>query len=179
MIYVVDTNIFSTIFKQLKPKNVFEERIYNPLDVLMKEGKVISVDEVYEELESAFSKKENDWDWFKSNKESFQYLTNAECKILMDIYKNEKFREGVKEKSIRMGSPEADAMIVAKAISLGAIVVTNEANNKPNAEKLPNMCVAYKVKYIKLEDFYQVLSNISLGKEELEGVNVRETLDLE
>ena len=38
MIYVVDTNIFSTIFKQLKPKNVFEERIYNPLDVLMKEG---------------------------------------------------------------------------------------------------------------------------------------------
>lgn len=77
-----------------------------------------------------------------------------------------------------MGSPEADAMIVAKAISLGAIVVTNEANNKPNAEKLPNMCVAYKVKYIKLEDFYQVLSNISLGKGELEGVNVRETLDL-
>lgn len=177
MIYVVDTNVFSIIFKQLKPRNVFDELIYKPLELLMKEGRVISLDEVFEELSEAFSNKEADWDWFKIHKSSFHYLSNEECKILMDIYKNEKFREGVKEKSIRIGSPEADAMIVAKAISLGAIVVTNEASNKPNADKLPNMCVAYKVKYIKIEDFYQVLRNVGLGKDELDGVNVREGLD--
>lgn len=177
MIYIVDTNIFSLIFKNMKPRSVFEKLIYEPLETLMKQGKVISVDEVYEELSGAFSNKEADWDWFKAHKDSFGYLSNEECKTLMEIFKNKKFREGVKEKSIRIGSPEADAMIIAKAKALNGLVVTNEASDKPNAEKLPNMCVAFNLKFIKLEEFYQVLSNVSLGKDELEGVSVRETLD--
>lgn len=178
MTYILDNNIFSQTLKNLKPISVFEDYIYKPLDLLMEKGAVISVDEVFEELSKVFSNKEADWDWIKARKDIFKYLTNEECKILMEIYKNKKFREGVKERSIRLGSPEADAMIVAKAISLGAIVVTNEANDKPNAEKLPNMCVAYNIKYIKGEEFYRILKNISSGKDELEGVTVWTTLDI-
>lgn len=177
MIYILDNNIISMTLKNV-PIKIFKDEIYLPLKQMIEDGRVISVDEVYEELSVLFSPKEEFWKLIKPFKSYFEYLTNDECKILMEIYTNAKFREGVKEVSLRKGSPEADAMIVAKAKNLGAIVVTEESNEKENADKLPNMCVAYGVKYIKRVDFYQVLKNVRLGKDELEDVTIWTTLNI-
>lgn len=117
--------------------------------------------------------------WLKAHKEAFQPMTDKEGKIVASIFASKKFREGVKERSLREGTPEADAILVAKAKCVGGIIVTDESNNKPNADKVPNICVAYDVPYITKGDFYRVLRNLSAGKPELEDVNVLRELQLE
>ena len=47
-----------------------------------------------------------------------------------EIYKNKKFREGIKEKSLRNGTPEADAMVVAKAKVVNGIVEQQKEKRK-------------------------------------------------
>jgi len=63
-------------------------------------------------------------------------LTSEEGYIVAEIFKNRKFREGIKEKSLRSGSPEADALLVAKAKAkakakaVGGVIVTAESDQK-------------------------------------------------
>lgn len=188
-IYVVDTNVFSRSLKNLS-LDVFED-IYAPWATGMKNGTIISVDEVYRELnafwgaedkEDKITKKDKrtkEGIWLKNHKNAFQPLTDAEGKIVASIFASKKFREGVKEKSLRSGTPEADAILVAKAKCIDGIIVTDESNEKPNAEKIPNICVAFDVPYIKKDDFYRVLRNMYYGKPELENVTVQRFLQIE
>lgn len=113
MILILDNNIFSDTLKNI-PLEHFYEQVYQPFEQLIKEGIVISVDEVYRELEAYFGNKSEEMNWLNMVKDCFQYLSNKDCANLMCILKNKKFQEGIKEKSIRSGSPEADAMLVAK-----------------------------------------------------------------
>ena len=92
--------------------------------------------------------------------------------ILQEIFKNKKFREGIKEKSLREGSPEADAFLVAKAKYIKGIVVTAESDEKPNSEKIPNIAAALDVPYMKIDDFYKMLRNVHNDRKENLGVNI-------
>ena len=183
-IYVVDTNVFSHSLKNLMPFDVFDS-FWLPWSDGMKNGTIISVDEVYNELDNlwgAENPKKNriaEGEWLKIHRNYFLGLTEAEGHIVAEIYKSKKFQEGVKERSLREGTPEADAILVAKAKSVGGIVVTNESNDKPNSEKIPNICVSLGVPYIKKEDFYRVLKNIHSGCPEHDGVTVYYTLQVE
>jgi hypothetical protein len=177
MIFVVDNNVFSRTLRNM-PLKSFNDVIYAPLSDLISKDIVISVDEVFEEMKTFFSNKSEEFQWLKTNKKCFQYLSDKECGILMEIFKHKKFREGIKEKSLRNGSPEADAMIVAKAKNINGIVVTAESNSKPNAEKIPNICVEFGVKYITLTDFYTVIRNAGNGKELLDDVIIWDSLDI-
>ena len=188
-IFVVDTNVFSRSLKNIS-LDVFTE-IYEPWSTGMENGTIISVDEVYRELDRHWGaenavdpktkkdKRSKEGKWIKKHKSAFQPMTDDEGKIVADIFKSKKFREGVKEKSLRAGTPEADAILVAKAKCVGGIIVTDESNSKPNAEKIPNICVVYEVPYITKDDFYRVLRNISAGKPELENVTVLRSLQIE
>lgn len=179
MICVVDNNIFSYSFKNLSSP-AFEDIIWKPWSESMQNGSIISVEEVYRELELHWKSKENfAFNWLKKHKEFFEILNNDECKYLVDIYSNPKFREGVKEKNLRSGNPEADAFIVAKAKAIGAVVVTAESNEKANAEKIPNICVELGVPYIMRDDFYIVLKNISDGKGKFDDVKIWTTLNID
>lgn len=178
MIFILDNNVFSDTLKNI-PFDPFSELVYDPFVELIDEGIVISVDEVYRELEVYFGSRTEKFDWIKDIKKCFQYLDDKDCANLMEILKKKKYQESIKEKSIRVGSPEADAMIVAKAISVGGIVVTNESNKKANSDKIPNMCVEFNVPYIKKDDFYKVLKNKSDKKNLLDGVTVYSHLETE
>lgn len=178
MIFVLDTNVFSDTLKNI-PFDPFSEIVYDPLLELINEDIVISVDEVYRELEVYFGSRTEKFDWIKDIRKCFRYLDDKDCANLMEILKKKKYQEGIKEKSIRSGSPEADAMIVAKALSVNGIVVTNESNKKANADKIPNMCVEFNVLYIKKDDFYKVLKNKSEKKNLLDGVTVYNYLETE
>ena len=172
MIYVVDNNIFSRTFKNLS-MDVFED-IWKPWSECMVAGKIVSVDEVYRELMTWKSSKEVDSisRWLKSHKPYFLKPTNEEGYILQEIFAHNKFREGIKERSLREGSPEADAFLVAKAKILQGVVVTAESDSKPNAEKIPNIAVEMGVPYMKIDDFYRMLRNIYYGKPEETGVSI-------
>jgi hypothetical protein len=187
-IFVVDNNVFSHSLKNLS-LDVFSD-IYEPWSAGMQGGTIISVDEVYRELKTfgaedppnSRTKKDErskEGKWLKIHKNAFLPLTNEEGKIVADIFTNKKFREGVKEKSLRTGSPEADAILVAKAKCVDGIIVTAESNAKPNSEKIPNICVAFEVPYITKDDFYRVLRNLSNGKPELENVTILRSLQTE
>ena len=142
-VFVVDNNVFSHSLKSLS-LDVFADDIYKPWSLGMQNGTIISVDEVYRELDSRWGaentgktkegkdKRTPEGKWLNSHKSAFLPMTDEEGKIVASIFQNKKFREGVKEKSLRMGTPEADAILVAKAKSVGGIVATAESNAKPN-----------------------------------------------
>lgn len=176
--YVIDNNIFSRAFKNLS-MDVFDD-IWEPWSEYMISGRIISVDEVYRELNIWLS--DNDKDsiskWLKTHRSCFKKPTNEEGFILQSIFQNKKFREGIKEKSLRQGTPEADAFLVAKAKHIGGIVVTAESDDKPNSEKIPNIAVATGVPYMKIDDFYKMLRNIHSGKPENTGVCIYRQLGI-
>ena len=59
-----------------------------------------------------------------------------------------------------LGRPVADSFIVAKAVNLGAnAVVVSRETPSPNAAKLPNICDAFGVRYIKDDEFQKLLFN--------------------
>ena len=185
-IYVVDTNVYSQALNQFMPFDVFEF-IWKPWSQGMKEGYILSVDEAYNEL-SVFwdpvkNKDKNNRDtrteqgkWLKAHKDYFLGMSENECHILADIFKSKKFQEGIKETSLRLGTPEADAILVAKAKNIGGIVITSESNTKPNSEKIPNICVAHDVPYTTRTEFYRILKNIYTDRPEHENVTIYRTL---
>lgn len=176
MIYVVDTNVFSKALLNLD-LTVFSD-IYEPWSELIEKSRVISCDEVFHELERRFGKKDQSMAWLKQNRKCFQDLTNDEAQLVRNIYSSNKFREGVKEKNIREGNPEADAMLVAKAKVNNGVIVTDEKNHAPNSEKIPNIAVTMSVQYMQGSEFFRVLKNLSAGKDELNGVTIFDTLNL-
>ncbi|MCL2213087.1 MAG: DUF4411 family protein [Oscillospiraceae bacterium] len=176
-IFVLDNNIFSRMLKNFGMET-FADDIYVPWSNGMQNGTIISVDEVYNELEKMWGMNDSvenisaEGAWLKKHKLAFKPMTNTEGKIVADIFKNNKFRDGIKEKSLREGTPEADAILVAKAKSVGGIIVTAEANDKPNSDKIPNICVAFNVPYMNLDHFQRMLRNISAGRDFLQDVMI-------
>lgn len=167
MIYVLDTNIFSHSFKNLN-FSVFED-MWEIWENWMRDGKIISVDEVYCELLRYYSKECPEFKWISKNKDAFLKPNNLEGQVLAQIFGFPKFREGIKEKSLREGTPEADAFLVAKAKIVGGILVTNE-KYKDNSEKIPNICKAFNVPYIHKDTFYRIIRNTCAGKNEYDDV---------
>jgi hypothetical protein len=168
--YVVDTNVFSIAIKNL-PMNVFDD-IWEPWSRLAMEGRIISVHEVFRELQVWIRDGDTDeiGHWLVMHKHCFLKPSNREGYILQEIFKSKKFREGIKEKSLRSGSPEADAFLVAKAKHVDGIVVTAESDTKPHSEKIPNIATAMGVPYMKIDEFYKMLRNIHNDRGEADGV---------
>jgi hypothetical protein len=169
MIYVLDNNVISNIFRNFSP-DVFPD-IWTPLSNSMKQGKIISIDEVYCEMENTWGNKVESGVWLKEHKKHFLKPTNEEGYYIREIFRSKKFREGIKEKSLRNGTPEADAMLVAKAKIIKGIIVTAEGE-KENSEKIPNIATTFGVPYMNRDNFYKMLRNINDGKKEYEGVNI-------
>jgi len=127
MIYIVDTCIFRNIFSHIY-RSVIPE-IWDSLEEMLYSGKIVSVKEVYMELELQFSKDGKVLPWLKNYKSSFKSATNNEATVVSQIYANRNFQNGVREKNIINGRPVADAFLVAKAKVVNGIVVTREDYN--------------------------------------------------
>ncbi len=157
MKYVIDTNALRTFFRfyyrQVTPE------LYDNLDKMIKNNELISVKEVYNEMERQHQKDSDILKELKNIKHIFLEPTNEEeINIVQDIYKNINFRNNIKEKNILNGRPVADAFLVAKAKIENAVLITSEKFS-PNAAKIPNMCEKYDVKYINYEQFLIILKN--------------------
>ena len=157
MKYVIDTNALRTFFRfyyrQVTPE------LYDNLDKMIKNSELISVKEVYNEMERQHQRDSDILKELKNIKHIFLEPTNEEeINIVQDIYKNINFRNNIKEKNILNGRPVADAFLVAKAKIENAVLITSEKFS-PNAAKIPNMCEKYDVKYINYEQFLIILKN--------------------
>ena len=118
----------------------------------VKSGKIISVKEVFNEIES-YGPETNLKKWVRENKKIFQPMTEEESQTVSNIFKKyPKFQDMINKKSRMQGRPVADPFIVAKAIHIKGTVVSEETLQK-NGIKIPNLCQIKKIPCFKLERF--------------------------
>lgn len=156
-IYVLDTCVVRELLFHFRREVPTFDRMWNNIDSMITEGKIIFVKESYEELVRQCTTDDN-MRWLKSKKVYFTASTNEECKIVSQIYRNRNFQNNVSKKNILNGQPVADAFLVARAKYIGdnAIVVSREIL-KPNAAKIPNICKSLGVRYIDDKEFQKIL----------------------
>jgi len=155
MKYIIDTNVFRTFFRYYY-KEITPE-LFEKLDKMIREGNLISVKEVYRELENQHKTDSDFMKEIKEYKSIFQEPTSEEeIKVLEEIYSNRNFQNNIREKNMINGFPVADAFLVAKAKVEKGIVVTAE-NYSPNAARIPNICEKVNVEYISFKEFLEIL----------------------
>jgi Domain of unknown function (DUF4411) len=152
MIYVFDTSSINNL-KFFYP-NVFKS-VWIGLDALVKSGELISTREVWNEV------KGNEIDihinqWLKERKQIFTTPSPDELRFVSQILRIPHFQSLIGEKQRLKGTPVADPFIIACAKIHQGTVVTEE-RGKPNAAKIPNVCMhpSVNVPCINLETFMQ------------------------
>jgi hypothetical protein len=148
--YVFDTNVFISLGLYY-PKRF--PTIWKKLDNLADSGKIVSVREVLRELETNCSY-EHVLDWAKKYKKIFYIPTNAECKIVSEIFTKNQYLGFVKRKNLLKGMPVADPFIIAAAKVKGFCVVTQESNKSKGA-RIPTACRDFGIECIDLEGFLE------------------------
>ena len=149
MVYVFDTSSFIVLSHYYKDRF---PSLWKKISSLVRAKKIISVKEVFNEIESYGS--ETDLKvWAKENKQIFHPMSEEESHIMSDIFKEyPKFQNMVKKKARLQGKPVADPFIVVKAIHIGGKVVSEETFQKEGI-KIPNLCKVKNVPCMKLRDF--------------------------
>ena len=152
MIYVFDTSSFivlSHYYRKQFPS------LWKNIDDQVKDNKIISVKEVFNEIE-AHGPETDLKKWARENKKIFQSMEEKESHILSKIFKDyPKFQNMVNEKARLKGKPVADPFIVVKAIHIKGTVISEESFQKDGI-KIPNLCkVMNNLPCLKLKDFME------------------------
>lgn len=159
MIYVFDTSSVRAL-QHFYPR-VFKS-IWDGLDDLVAQERLISTREVFHELESQAISSEL-VEWVKDNKEIFRMPIAAELQFVAEIFKVKHFQALIGKQQRLKGTPVADPFVIACAKAHDGTVVTEEGwlrpskalTPKPNAAKIPNVCAHFKVPCVDLEAFMQ------------------------
>ncbi|MCD4785896.1 MAG: DUF4411 family protein [Candidatus Eremiobacteraeota bacterium] len=150
MIYIFDTNSF------IVAGHYFPGRFpsfWRNFDEMVLKNKILSVREVYHELDNNISKKHLS-DWIYLNKKIFLIPGPEETKFVNEIFRIQHFRDLVDQKKILKGGTVADPFVIASAKIKNACVVTEE-KFKENAAKIPNVCKYFKIECTNLEGFME------------------------
>lgn len=148
--YVFDTSPLSTLFK-----NYYRSRfptLWSRFDELVTAGQVVSTREVLREVEDGAV--ESLRQWATNNKLLFATPTSTETAFVAKIYGVSQFQQNIELQKLLKGGRNADAFVIAKAATEGKKVVTMELL-KPNAVKIPNICLHFSVPCLSLEDFME------------------------
>ena len=157
MIYILDTNIFRKILEHLPKKGDYFEHIWQSFEDGIRKGIYQSVDECFNELDAHYDDKNENMEWLKKNKNMFLAPTDDESRILRELFEKPKMRESIHTRNILNNRPAADPYIVAKAKSIGGIVVTAETY-KAHSAQLPNLCEELGVACISYDDFMAIVA---------------------
>lgn len=146
--YVVDSDTLIHLFHYY-----YQERfpsLWNKFDAMIEEESIISVSEVFREIENGQNRLAS---WAKSKKQKiFKKPAPEELVFVAEIFKISHFQELISERSRLKGKPVADPFIIARAKIQNGCVITQEKNT-PNAAKIPNVCQNFGVDCIDLEGF--------------------------
>ena len=148
MIYVFDTSSFSSL-KFYHP-TIFPS-IWDNLNVLVKDGWIISTREVWNELQNGEPVVHVN-DWLKERKFIFTIPNGPELNFVSGIFKISHFNQLIGNKQMLKGTPVADPFVIACAANNRGTVVTEE-HFKDNAARIPNVCNRFKIPYINLQEF--------------------------
>jgi hypothetical protein len=157
MIYVFDTSSLRAL-QHFYPR-VFKS-IWEGLDSLAQQQRLISTREVFNELERQ-AVSEEVLTWAKANKAMFTTPGNAELQFVAEIFKIKHFQALIGVQQRLKGTPVADPFVIACArINNGTVVTeegwqrpTNPLRLKPGAAKIPNVCAHFNIPCVDLEEF--------------------------
>ena len=152
-IYILDTNIIRPLFNFYYPPDLFPE-IWEGINEMLSLNLLLSVEDVKTECEKQLQSFEPALEWFDMNKSLFFPPTEDEFEWMSALFSHKEFQ--MSERDIERGKTRADAMLVARALSLNATVVTDE-KPKPHGSKIPTMCHRYEVPVISRVDFIRIL----------------------
>lgn len=149
MIYIFDNSSLSRL-KHFFP-DIFVT-IWNGLDELVQQNRLISTKEVWNELERGSSERLFVNEWLKTRKRIFTTPSAAELQFVADIFQIKHFQTLIGEKQQLKGTPVADPFVIACAKIKNGVVVSEE-QFKPNAAKIPNVCKYFNIECLNLEAF--------------------------
>lgn len=150
--FLFDTGSFSELFK-FYPKRF--PTLWNNFNELVTIGEIISVTEVFKELQR-FNKETADI-WLAQNKSIFIDPTNDEALFIQNrlfTTKSGHFKTLISKETMLLGKPCADPFIIAKAYTNNATVVTQE-RYKPGAAKIPVACKEFNIAVCNFEEFME------------------------
>jgi Domain of unknown function (DUF4411) len=148
MIYVLDTNVFK-VLSHYYPGTFLS--LWNNLDDLVDRGLIISVREVFDEVEAG-GNAEFVVDWAKKHKKIFLMPGAAETSFVAQIFAVSHFQGLVSQQALLRGNPVADPFVIAAGKTKSATVVTQE-KLKPNSPKIPNVCKHFGINCVDTETF--------------------------
>jgi len=148
--YIFDTSSFSGMFK-FYPKRF--PTLWGLFNELINDDKLISVDEVYMEIQS-FDQQNRIW--VEKNKSIFHPPSSDEGAFIQEIFKakNGHFQQSIGDAKLLKGGFCADPFIIASAKIKNGTVVTEE-KLKPNGSKIPNICEHFQIACLNLEKFME------------------------
>ena len=150
MIYIFDTNSLASL------KHIYPARFptfWQDFEGLVRAGEVLSVREVYRELEV--------WDinphiriWMADHKGIFLPPTQEETDFVSEIFKVPSFRALVDQQKILRGGPVANPFLIASAKINSGCVVTEESQRE-KIIRIPNVCKHFGVSCCNFEGFLE------------------------
>jgi len=148
MKYIFDSGPLINLFRHYYPERF--PSLWEKFYALVSDGKIISVKEVYNEIDSREDALAN---WAKDQKDKFfSPSTVEEFRFVTEIFKVRHFQAMIRNKERLQGKPVADPFVIARAKIFNCPVVTTEAL-KDNAAGIPNVCEHFSIPYIDLEGF--------------------------
>jgi hypothetical protein len=150
MKYIFDSGPLIDLFRHYYPERFpsLWQRFYS----LVSDGKIISVREVYNEIQV---KEDALAYWAKEQKDTlFLPSTVNELQFVSKIFQIRHFQTMIRKQEQLQGKPVGDPFVIARAKIFDCPVVTTEVF-KDNAAKIPNVCKHFSIPYINLEGFMQ------------------------
>ncbi|RLF98855.1 DUF4411 domain-containing protein [Thermococci archaeon] len=163
--YVLDTSVFIEAHRNYYPFD-FARPFWDGLIHFAKEDRIVSIDRVYDEIMRGRDQDDPLKKWAKEefspffdNTETEEILSNYRLIINWAIKQPQYFKSAQEEFA---QEENADAWIVAYALTYTCIVVTQEVYNRERKNKIPipNVCVAFKVPYINT---YELLRRLNFS----------------
>ena len=150
MKYVFDSGPLIDLFRHYYPSRF--PTLWENFHALVLEDKLISVREVYNEINS---REDMLTSWAKKEKDKlFSQPTIEEFQFVREIFQVRHFQAMIRKKERLRGKPVADPFVIARAKVLDCQVVTTELF-KDNSAKIPNVCKHFSVRCINLEGFME------------------------
>jgi len=150
MKYVFDTGPLIDLFRHYYPARF--PTLWEQFHALVLEGELISVREVYNEINSRDDMLTS---WAKKVKNKlFSEPTIEEFQFLNVIFQVQHFQAMIRKQKMLEGKPVADPFVIARAKVLNCQVVTTEVFSE-NSAKIPNVCKYFSVQCTNLEGFME------------------------
>lgn len=147
MIYIFDSDSLIDLFRHYYPERF--PSLWMKFDALVSEQRIISVRDVFNELEKRGDRLS---EWVVSNRSIFHIPTVEEMSFITEIFKIKHFQALIRKKERLEGKPVADPFVIAKA-KVGAGCVVTQERKTENAAKIPNVCEHFKIQCENLETF--------------------------